>query len=122
MSIDVHSKVDKEDKPLTRADVERLLHEVESSDKLNLSGQNLEGIDLRSFKLAQSDLRGAELRGADLRGVDLWGADLRGANLDNVIGLDAKDVENEKVQDTASTIRLRIMEEPLTPYNLTLII
>ena len=41
MNIDRHGKVDKEDKPLTRTDVERFLLEAGSSDKLNLSGRNL---------------------------------------------------------------------------------
>jgi hypothetical protein len=41
MNIDIHDKVDKEDKPLTRTDVERFLLEAGSSDKLNLSGRNM---------------------------------------------------------------------------------
>jgi len=32
--------------PLTRADVEKLLQTVESTDKLDLSGQNMRGINL----------------------------------------------------------------------------
>jgi uncharacterized protein YjbI with pentapeptide repeats len=47
------------DRPLTRADVERLLQEVGSPNKLNLSGQNMAGIDLAKFRLTGTDLRGA---------------------------------------------------------------
>ncbi len=81
MNIDVQGMTAQRDKPLTRADVERLLDEVGSSDKLNLSGRNMAGIDLASFRLTGADLRGADLRGADLRGADLSGARLIAANL-----------------------------------------
>jgi hypothetical protein len=46
MDIDTQTKVEHEDRPLTRADVEQLLHEAGSPDKLNLSGRNLEGANL----------------------------------------------------------------------------
>jgi len=40
MNFDVQEITAHKDKPLTRADVERLLDQVGSSDKLNLSGRN----------------------------------------------------------------------------------
>jgi len=61
MNIDTQRQTDKEDKPLTRADVERLLDEAGSSDKLNLSGRNLNRIDLTNFNLAGASLSGADL-------------------------------------------------------------
>ena len=81
MNNDSHGKVDKEDKPLTRTDVERFLLEAGSSDKLNLSGRNLEGINLTLFSLQGADLSGANLSGADLSGADLSKADLHEADL-----------------------------------------
>jgi uncharacterized protein YjbI with pentapeptide repeats len=90
-----------EDQPLTRSDVERLLREVGSSEKLNLSSRNLNGIDLLAFDLTGANLsnanlggailreavlirvnmRNADLRQADLVKANLRSADLRGANL-----------------------------------------
>ncbi len=55
------NKTGKEDKPLTRADVEQLLLHVGSSKRLDLSGQHLQGSNL-----ALLDLSGANLSGADL--------------------------------------------------------
>ena len=81
MNTDVHSKVDEEDGPLTRADVENLLREAGSTDKLKLIGLNLRGINLTSFNLERADLTGANLWGADLTGASLWGANLYGARL-----------------------------------------
>src|SRR3989442_1563412 len=124
MNINIHSKVEKEDKPLTRADVERFLHEAGSSDKLNLSGRNLEKINLAHFSLWGADLRDADLTNADLRdadlsGADLSGADLSGADLSGAIGL----VEPKAATaESTSTFRIRIMEDPLTPRNLTSIL
>ena len=71
MSIDIHAKTDKEDQPLTRIDVERLLFEAGSPDKLNLSGQNMKEIDFTEITLTGANLSGANLSRADLRGVDL---------------------------------------------------
>jgi uncharacterized protein YjbI with pentapeptide repeats len=207
MDIGAHSKVKvkEEDKPLKRADVERLLHEAGSSEKLNLSGRNLDGINLAQFvlqgtnltgaflmranlseamlreailrgailrgamlrgailmyanlseanlseaNLSEANLRGANLRGANLRGAnfrganfrgadlseadlseaDLSGADLSGANLfgadllgaylgsvdlSGVIGLDEP---KEATTESASTLYIRITEQPLTARNL----
>ena len=66
MNIDTQIRTDKEDKPLTRADVERLLDEAGSSDKLNLSYWNLKEVNLAGL-----DLHGANLRGANLSGANL---------------------------------------------------
>lgn len=76
MNTDVHSITDKEDKPLTRAEVETLLHEAGSSDKLRLTGLNLKGIDLTNFNLTRANLSGANLSGANLSGANLSGANL----------------------------------------------
>lgn len=96
MSIDMQRQTDQEDKPLTRADVERLVQDAGSPDELDLSGKNLRGIDLAHINLAGVNLRGAVLIGADLqnamlkdanlseallRGAHLTGADLSGADL-----------------------------------------
>lgn len=96
MTANTQDETAKEDRPLTTADVVRLLHEVGDSKKLNLRGRNLQGIDLASFKLAgailskanlvnshlfEIDLQGADLGEADLSSADLIGAHLQGANL-----------------------------------------
>ena len=75
------AKTDLEDKPLTREDVEQLLQEAGSSDKLDLSARNLRGINLAGFDLVRVYLTKANLNGADLRGIFLRGANLSGANL-----------------------------------------
>ncbi len=76
---------DKTDQPLTREDVERLLQQAGSPDKLNLSGMNLRGIDLSGFNLAGANLTGADLTGADLTGANLTQAFLVDANLSQTI-------------------------------------
>jgi len=81
MSVDILVKADKEDKPLTRADVERLLREAGSPDNLNLSGRNLKGSDLTSLNLMGIVLNDANLSEAELFRADLTGASLIGANL-----------------------------------------
>ena len=68
-------------KGLTRADVEDLLHDVDSTDQLNFSNQCLIDIDLRGVNLSGANLSGANLSGANLSGADLSGANLSGANL-----------------------------------------
>jgi uncharacterized protein YjbI with pentapeptide repeats len=95
MNTDVHSNVDQEDKPLTRADVEELLHQAGSSEKLKLIGLNLEGIDLTTFNLVGADLNGANLNFAKLSKANFEGADLSYAHLSkadlsraNLIGAD----------------------------------
>jgi hypothetical protein len=189
MNIDVQGITAQGDRPLTRADVERLLHEVGSSNILNLSGQNMAGIDLVKFRLMgtdlsdanlsganlsganlsganlrEADLSGANLYGVKLREADLSGADLSGANLNeaslsgvklnganlwgaklsgakfseaDLSGAIMSEFERELLRnrgviglvdpfvETASptsTLCIRIIEEPLTPYNLTTII
>ena len=67
MGIDIQNITNTEDPPLTRADVERLLREAGSPDKLDLSGRNLNGIDLSEFNLVGANLSGANLGGANLR-------------------------------------------------------
>ena len=71
MNIDAQRQTDKEDKPLTRADVERFLQEVGSPDKLDLSGRNLIEIDLMNFNLTRAKLFEANLTGADLSNATL---------------------------------------------------
>ncbi len=81
MDTNVQSKVKKEDRPLTRADVEQLLHEAGSPDKLNLSGRNLEGVNLAGLDLHGAKLRGANLQAATLQAANLQAADLQAATL-----------------------------------------
>lgn len=81
MTTGIQTQIAQEDKPLTRADVEQLLREVGSSDKLNLSGRNLSGIDLASFSLRGATLRNVNLHQAELFRADLSETDLSGANL-----------------------------------------
>lgn len=75
MSVDTQSEVGQADRPFTRADIERLLQEVGSSDHLNVYGKNLRGADLSSL-----DLHGADLSAADLRGADLTQGNLEEVN------------------------------------------
>jgi uncharacterized protein YjbI with pentapeptide repeats len=103
MGVNVSSKTDKEDKPLTRSDVERLLQTVGSADKLDLSGQNLQGIDLSNLHLQGINLRSANLRSANLNNADLTlailrDADLREADLSQANLVDA-DVSNMKLDN-----------------------
>jgi len=80
MNIGIHDKVDKEDKPLTRTDVERFFLEAGSSDKLNLSGRNLEEINPTRFIL-----QGAKLSRAYIAVANLTVANLENANLSTAI-------------------------------------
>jgi Pentapeptide repeats (8 copies) len=84
-SSDIHSKTDKEDRPLTRADVKRLQQEAGSSARLNLSGRNLQGIELDFFDLTGANLEGADLRKATFRKATLEGAIFSEANLEGAI-------------------------------------
>lgn len=81
MDIDEQIKTDKEDKPLTRADVERLLQEVGSSERLSLRNKNLKNINLAHFDLTKADLREAILEGAILVGANLSKTNLSRADL-----------------------------------------
>lgn len=74
---------EEQSRPLTRADIELLRGNVETSAMLNVSSRNLRGIDLSYFDLQGANLRNADLREANLRGANLSQADLRGARLDN---------------------------------------
>ncbi|MDQ2946549.1 MAG: pentapeptide repeat-containing protein [Acidobacteriota bacterium] len=80
-NIDHWQSTDKEDRALTRADVEALLLQVGSSEQLVLEARNLRGADLRHLHLAGANLSRANLSGADLSGADLSGAFLIGAGL-----------------------------------------
>jgi uncharacterized protein YjbI with pentapeptide repeats len=124
MDIDVQRITAQRDKPLTRADIERLLHEVGSSNKLNLSSQNMVGIDLAKFKLTGADLSGADLSGAGLRGTNLSGAIMSEFEREQLRNRGILDLDDPYAETTSSTstLRIRIIEEPLTPYNLTTII
>lgn len=92
----VQQKANNADTAVARTDVVRLLQEVGSPKKLDLSRQNLRGINLVNFNLrganlseaqvCEANLCGANLSKADLHGADLSGtylswADLHGANL-----------------------------------------
>src|SRR5258708_6351141 len=75
---------------LSREDIESLLREMGSPDKLDLSGQNLSEIDLTDFDLAganllRANLIGANLLRANLGRVILYEAILREANLSDAI-------------------------------------
>ena len=86
MNNGINIKANGEDHSLNREDVEGLLLEAGSTDKLNLSNRNLRGIDFSNFDLTRANLSGANLSGANLSGanllwVNLLGANLQGANL-----------------------------------------
>ena len=76
----------REDLPLTRADVDQLIHEMGRHETLDLRGRNLKGIDLAYLDLSGVLLAQANLCGADLSETDLTGADLSGANLSGCSG------------------------------------
>lgn len=90
----------------------------------NLNGAVLNGTDLSGADLSKSVLSGADLSGADLTRANLNGAYVKGAYLSKhlkeqlrdrgVIGLD--DVEVQAVSNSP-TVRVRIIEEPLTVSN-----
>jgi len=94
-----------------------------------LSGADLRGADLVNATLIGTNLHGANLRGANLRGANLDGADLREAYLSEreivqlrdsgVIGLDQAKALNTEI-DSSSILHIRIVEEPLTSYNLAI--
>ena len=67
---------DKEEKPLTRSDVEKLLAEVGSSDKLDLTNKDLSHIDLSNLSLEKANLYGTNLSEANLYRANLSGASL----------------------------------------------
>jgi len=80
---------EKEDTPLTREEVVRLLQQAGRFGKLDLSGRNLEetdlsGLDLRNAKLSGANLSYAKLTGLDLRFANLLRANLSGADLSGV--------------------------------------
>ena len=79
MNRDLQKETDRQDPPLTRADVEALLQQAGSSERLVLHARNLHGADLTNLRLAGADLSGADLSGAYLSGANLSRADLSGA-------------------------------------------
>jgi uncharacterized protein YjbI with pentapeptide repeats len=90
----------------------------------NLFGADLWGADLRNAKLFRADLRQADLREAnlfeaDLRQTILREVHLRGTDLKEIIGADRPDKPKTTTVESSSTFRIRIVEEPLTPHNLT---
>ncbi|MDQ2713640.1 MAG: pentapeptide repeat-containing protein [Chloroflexota bacterium] len=87
--------------PLTRADVELLRSNVESSAQLDLSLQNLRHIDLSYIDLHGANLRGAKLQGANLRGTNLSDTDLQGADLSNA-DLNGADLSRTHLGDSAA--------------------
>src|SRR2546421_332322 len=145
MVIDTQRQTDREDKPLTRTEVYKLLQEAGGSDRLILNDQNLRDIDLTNFdlkrakliraRISRAKLSGVDLNGVDLNGVDLSGADLIGANFNRadrfrawlagakpsgvdpsgVIGLNEP---KEATIGSTSTLNIRITEQPLTARNL----
>ncbi len=120
------------------------LHNTNLSEA-NLSGANLRGTDLSGANLSGANLRGTDLSGANLRWAflskaDLSGADLRNANLsgadlrwavvsDAIISQSEKEQlhgrgvfglsEPVRAEDSATSLRIRITETPLTAPNLT---
>src|SRR6266487_193167 len=102
-------------------------------NKANLRGAilykvNLSDADLNEADLSNANLNEANLDRAELRGVNLVGATLRGASIslesekDILRGLEANFLETKQLSEEPSTIHIRIVEEPLTPHNLTTII
>src|SRR6266849_5494311 len=83
---------------LTRADVELLRSNVESSTRLDLSFQNLQHIDLSYMDLQGANLRGADLQGAHLRGTNLSDTELQGANLSDA-DLDGANLSRAHLSD-----------------------
>jgi uncharacterized protein YjbI with pentapeptide repeats len=93
--------------PLTRADVELLLSNVEGPDKLDLSFHQLQFSDLSYMDLQGANLRGADLQGANLRGTNLCDAHLQGANLGNA-DLDGANLSHAHLGETeANRVNLR---------------
>src|SRR6266567_2993845 len=94
----------------------------------NLSLARLSKADLSEADLSKANLNEANLDRAELRGVNLVGATLRGASIslesekDILRGLEANFLETKQLSEEPSTIHIRIVEEPLTPHNLTTII
>ncbi len=110
MTVDTQGEIEQADRPLTRADVERLLEEAGSSDRLNLQGKNLRGADLSSLDLHGADLSRADLRDADLTHANLEEVNFHQANLTNAKLADAHlwGAYLKETQPEAYNLRLRI--------------
>jgi len=81
MNSSIYNQTEREEKPLTREDVERLLQEVRDSEQLNLSGQNLQRINLSLLSLNRANLSRADLSGAILTRAEMVEVNLSEANL-----------------------------------------
>jgi hypothetical protein len=81
MPTDTQAATSKEDRPLTREDIEHLIAEAGNTKKLKLPGQNLIKANLSDLLLSKADLSKANLFGANLSGANLFGANLGEANL-----------------------------------------
>jgi hypothetical protein len=81
MTMPVQQQAYTVDTAVTRNDVMRLLEEVGSPEKLDVSGQNLQGITLMNFNLRGSNLSQARICEANLCGANLSEADLCEAQL-----------------------------------------
>ena len=81
LNLETYTPTNSTNQPLTRADIEILLQEVESTDKLDLSWQNMRGIDLSELDLVGVNLSYANLMTANLSETNLSKAKLIGSNL-----------------------------------------
>ena len=98
--------------PLTREDVEYLLQEVGSPNRLDLSGRNLASIDLSSLNLTGAHLHDTNLSNAVLNRAALSGADLNRANLNNAF-LSYANLTSAKLRES-SLINADLREADLT--------
>lgn len=74
MNTDFQQATRRQDRPLTRADVEQLLQQVGSSKRLVLQANNLRGADLGDLRLAEADLSDTDFN--ELFPLDLAGRQL----------------------------------------------
>jgi uncharacterized protein YjbI with pentapeptide repeats len=81
MTIPVQQQANYADAALTRTDVMRLLQNVGSPERLDVSGQNIRAINLVNCNLQGTNLNQASICAANLCGTNLSQADLHGADL-----------------------------------------
>ena len=72
---------DKEDPPLTRKEVVKILAATEGNKELRFQGLNLTGADLSRLDLRKINFKYAKMHGANLERVDLQGANLERVDL-----------------------------------------
>jgi uncharacterized protein YjbI with pentapeptide repeats len=114
------------DRPLTRADVESLLDQQASSEKLNLSGQNLAIINFAGLDLSGADFSQTHLNGANFLMATLVGVNLSEARLNGVKGhkarLDEANLEGasliEAILDEASFHKAQLSNANLSGADL----